>query len=88
MGQVNRKPDIVDLVLFDPAASKWGHSYTHSIVKFPYVINDAKEWDLSPQSAESFYSKATVLLHTCTILCMGIVHVPIDVVSLTRCDLS
>jgi hypothetical protein len=79
---------LVHLVLFDPVASKHGHLYIPSIVKFPYIFNDAKELDLSPHSVESFYSNAVVLVHTCTILCVGIVRVPINLVSFPRCHLS
>ena len=80
--------DLVQLVLFDPAASKQGHRYIPSIVKFPYLFNDAKVLDLSPQSIESLYSNAVVLVHIFTILCVGIVCVPIDVISFPRCHLS
>ena len=69
-------------------ASKQGHHYIPSIVKFPYIFNDAKVLDLSPHSIESFYSNTDVLVHIFTILCVGIVRVPIDVVSMPSYDLS
>ena len=68
--------------------SEQGHHYIPSIVKFPYLFNDAKVLDLSPQSIESLYSNAAVLVLIFTILCMGIVRIPIDVISILRCRLS
>ena len=88
LGSLYSQSDLVQLVLFDQAASKQGHRYIPSIVKFPYLFNDAKVLDLSPHSIEGFYSNAAVLVHIFTILCVGIVCVPIDVISFPRCHLS
>ena len=85
---IESQSDLVKLVLFDPAALKQGHRYIPSIVKFPYLFNDAKVLDLSPQSIESLYSNAAILVHIFTILCVGIVRVPINVISFPRCHLS
>ena len=63
--------DLIELMLLDPAASKLSHLYIPSIVKFPYIFNDAKVLDLLPQSIESLYSNAVVLVHIFTILCVG-----------------
>ena len=80
--------DLIELMLLDPAASKQGHRYIPSIVKFSYLFNDAKVLDLSPHSIESLYSNAVILVHIFTILCVGIVRVPIDVISFSRCHFS
>ena len=88
LGSLDSQSDLDQLVLFDSAALKQGHRYIPSIVKFPYLFNDAKVLDLSPHSIESFYSNATILVHIFTILCVGIVRVPIDIISLLRYDLS
>ena len=68
--------------------SKQGHRYIPSIVKFPYLFNDAKVLHLSPHFIESFYSNTAILVYIFTILYMGIVRVPIDVISFSRCHLS
>ena len=34
--------DLIELMLLDPAASKQGHLYIPSIVKFSYIFNYAK----------------------------------------------
>jgi hypothetical protein len=80
--------DLIELMLLDPAVSKQGHLYIPSIVKFSYIFNYAKELHLSPHSVECLYSNAVVLVHTFNILCVGIVCVPVDVVSIPRCHLS
>ena len=76
--------DLIELMLLDPAASKQGHLYIPSIVKFSYIFNYAKVQDLSPHSVESLYSDAAVLIHGFPVLCVGIVCVPIDVISIPR----
>ena len=80
--------DVIELILLDPTASKQGHLYTPSIVKFPYIFNYAKEMGLSPHLVKRHYPNTAVLVHTFTILCVGIVRVPIDVISIPRCHLS
>jgi hypothetical protein len=79
--------DLIELMLLELAASKQGHLYIPSTVKFPYIFNDAKVKDLSPHSVESLYSDATVVIHNFPVLCVGIVCVPIDVISIPRCHL-
>ena len=76
--------DLIELMLLDPATSKQGHLYIPSIVKFPYIFNYVKVQDLSPHSIESLYSDAAVLIHRFHVLCVGILCVPFDVISIPR----